>query len=61
MKDKAQKTLDIAAQLLAGMLANPHIYPSISDEEGRGQQERLMLANAIAMAEGLIEKVERRE
>lgn len=48
----------IASQLLAGMLANPHIYTMISEEEARGQQEQILLSNAILMAEKLIERIE---
>ncbi|MCY6489017.1 hypothetical protein [Leptolyngbya sp. GGD] len=51
----------IASQILSGMLANPHIYATISDEEGRGQQEQILILTAIEMAEKLIEKVEDRE
>jgi hypothetical protein len=50
----------IAAQLLAGMLANPHIYASVSDEGGYGQQEQVLIVTAIEMAESLIQKVEER-
>ncbi|MGF1481775.1 MAG: hypothetical protein ACFB4I_20220 [Cyanophyceae cyanobacterium] len=46
----------IATQLLAGMLANPHIYASISDEMGRGRQEQELITIAIEMAQSLIEK-----
>lgn len=48
----------IAAQLLSGLLANPHIYASISDEKGRGQQEQNLVTMAIEMAESLIEKAD---
>ena len=48
----------IASQLLAGMLANPHIYTMVSEEEARGQQEQILLSNAIMMATKLIEKIE---
>lgn len=47
----------IATQLLSGMLANPHIYASISDEGVRGQQEQELIAIAVEMAESLIEKI----
>jgi type II secretory pathway component PulK len=50
----------IASQLLAGMLANPHIYARISDEGSQGQQEQELLLIAIEMAESLLEKVNRR-
>ncbi len=48
----------IASQLLAGMLANPHIYTMVSEEEARGQQEQILLSNAIMMAEKLIERLD---
>ena len=48
----------IATQILSGMLANPHVYPTVSDELGRGQQEQDLIIAAIAMAESLITKVE---
>ncbi len=54
----------IAAQLLAGMLANPHIYhvyPTVSKTLGRGQQEEELIAAAIAMAETLITTIETQE
>ena len=49
----------IAAQLLAGMLANPHIYASVSDEKGRGRQEQDLIVVAIEIAQSLIEQVEK--
>ena len=57
MTIREKEIMTLASQLLAGMLANPHIYTMASEESGQGQQERLLIANAIAMAEGLIEKV----
>lgn len=51
----------IATQLLAGMLANPHIYASVSDEGGKGQQEQKLVVVAIEMAENLMEHFERRQ
>lgn len=48
----------IAAQLLAGMLANPHIYPMYSDEMARGQKEQDLLVLALEMAEKLIQRSE---
>lgn len=47
----------MASQLLAGMLANPHIYPAVSDEKA-GQQEQILVAKAIAIAESLMAKVD---
>lgn len=63
MKLQADKVEQIAAQLLAGMLANPHIYhvhPTISEKLNRGQQEEELVIAAIAMAEALVTKVETR-
>jgi hypothetical protein len=48
----------ISTQLLAGMLANPHIYPMYSDEMARGQKEQDLIILAIEMAEKLIQKAE---
>jgi len=44
--------------LLAGMLANPHLYATVSDEEAKGQQEQILVSNAVMMAKNLIEKIE---
>jgi hypothetical protein len=41
------------------MLANPHVYPMVSDELGRGQQEQDLIIAAIEMAESLITEVEK--
>lgn len=60
MDSKVSELKQLAAQLLAGILANPHIYASMSDEGGRGQQEQKLIVMAIEMAESLIEKVEER-
>ena len=51
----------IATQLLSGMLANPHVYPTVSDELGRGPQEQDLIIAAIEMAEILIAKVEKKQ
>jgi hypothetical protein len=59
MTDREQEIKEIATQLLAGMLANPHLYTMVSDEESKGQQEQLLLSNAIMMAESLVEKIKR--
>ncbi|MGA7935368.1 MAG: hypothetical protein WCA35_17595 [Kovacikia sp.] len=48
----------VAAQLLSAMLANPHIYASVSDEGVQGRQEQELIALAIAMAESLIAKID---
>ncbi|MEB3181688.1 MAG: hypothetical protein VKL59_22045 [Nostocaceae cyanobacterium] len=59
---KAQKTelKQLAAQILSGMLANPHIYASISDEGGKGTQEQELIVAAMEMAISLVEKVEKK-
>jgi anthranilate phosphoribosyltransferase len=56
--DNTRETKQIAAQLLSGMLANPHIYASISDEGVKGQQEQELIVMAIAMAESLMVKID---
>ena len=58
MTDHSRDIKQIASTLLAGMLSNPHIYAMVSDEEGRGQQEQILVSTAITMAEQLVEKVE---
>ena len=60
MESKKGEVKQIASQILAGMLANPHIYASISDEMGRGRQEQDLIIIAIEMADSLIKKVEER-
>ncbi len=50
----------LSAQLLAGLLANPHVYPSVSDERADGRQEQELILLAIELAEQLVKKVERR-
>jgi hypothetical protein len=61
MKKHQAEIKQIASQILAGMLANPHIYATISEEESRGQQEQTLILTAIGMAEKLIDRVENRE
>ncbi len=58
MEPSKNEVKQIATQLLSGMLANPHVYATVSDELGRGQQEQELIIAAIAMAESLITKVE---
>jgi len=53
-----QEVKQIASQILAGMLANPHIYPKVSDEGGKGQQEQELIIAAVEMAKKLLEKIE---
>jgi hypothetical protein len=57
---ETQEIKQISAQLLAGMLANPHLYPQISDEEARGHQEKILTGLAVELAEALIKTVEDR-
>ena len=58
MTSRKKEVLKISTKLLAGMLANPHIYASIGDEEGKGQQEKMLISNAITIAEELLDKIE---
>lgn len=53
-----QEVKQTASQILAGMLANPHIYPKVSDEGARGQQEQELVVVAVEMAKKLLETVE---
>ena len=57
MEKNNSEVKQIAAQLLSGMLSNPHIYAILSDE-GVGQQEQHLMTIAIEMAEKLIKKVD---
>ncbi|MCU0517579.1 MAG: hypothetical protein MUC60_12110 [Oscillatoria sp. Prado101] len=50
----------VASQLLAGLLANPHVYPNYSDDGVRGEREQILINLAIEMASELIEKVDKR-
>lgn len=59
METQTSEVKKIASQLLAGMLANPHIYSMVSDELGRGQKEQDLIIAAISMAENLIKKAEK--
>ncbi|EHC14031.1 hypothetical protein CEN49_06770 [Fischerella thermalis CCMEE 5273] len=58
MESQAKEVKQIATQLLAAMLANPHIYATVSDEGAKGQQEQELIIIAIEMAENLITRVE---
>jgi hypothetical protein len=58
MKTKAGETKEIASRLLAGMLANPNIYPNISDTGATAQPEQKLISVSIEMAKDLIKKVE---
>lgn len=60
MESKVAELKQVAAQLLSGMLANPHIYANMSDEGAAGQQEQKLMLIAIEMAENLIAKAEER-
>ena len=58
--EKTSEIKQIAAQILAGMLANPHIYANISDEGASGQQEQKLKIIAIEMAAQLIKDAEKK-
>lgn len=62
MKSQADEVKHIAAQLLAGMLANPHTYQVYSTESGKlsKEQQTELIEKAIALAESLVEKTEAR-
>ncbi len=47
----------IAAQILSGLLSNPHIYASVSDEGAKGTQEQELMLMAIGMARDLVATV----
>ena len=61
MKSHPDEVKQIATQLLAGMLTNPHVYHTLSDEGVAGQTEQTLMIIAIEMAESLIEKVESKQ
>jgi len=58
--EKVSEVKQIAAQILAGMLANPHIYANVSDEGASGQQEQKLKIIAIEMAMQLIADAEKK-
>lgn len=60
MKSQADEVKQISTQLLAGMLANPHLYQVYLSESGKlnRQQQQELIETAIAMAEQLIKSLE---
>ncbi len=56
MKSQVGEVKQIAAQLLSGMLANPHLYEVYRAESGKlsREQQQELIDTAIAMAEDLI-------
>lgn len=60
MKSQVEEVKQIAAQLLTGMLANPHLYHVYQTESGKLNQEQQqeLIATATAMAEALINQAE---
>lgn len=60
MAVQADEVKVVAARLLAGLLANPHIYTQISEGAVEGQQEQRLITLSIDLAEGLIRKVQNR-
>ncbi|MDJ0726140.1 MAG: hypothetical protein QNJ38_13585 [Prochloraceae cyanobacterium] len=60
MNNNVAEVTQIAGTLLAGMLANPHIYANISDEGALGQQEQNLKHLAIEMALQLVKDVEKK-
>lgn len=60
-QQNSQTLLSVTTQLLAGMLANPHIYSMISDEGASGEQEIILRKIALETAQALITDVEEQE
>ncbi len=61
-KQRGSESLSsLSAQILSGMIANPHIYSMVSDEGASGEQEKILRHTALEMAEALITDVENRE
>lgn len=60
MKSQADEVKQIAAQLLSGMLANPHLYEVYRAESGKlnREQQQELIETAIAMAGDLITQAE---
>lgn len=58
MDEHTQKLTQIASQLLAAMLSNHGIYPTMSDEGMHGQRERTLIMVAVEMAEELMKQAE---
>ena len=62
MESQAHEIKQIVAQLLAGMLANPHTYQIYPVESGKLNQEQQtqLIETAVCMAESLVERTEDR-
>ncbi|ACK68762.1 conserved hypothetical protein [Gloeothece citriformis PCC 7424] len=58
MNNNSDEVKQIATQLLAAMLSNPHIYANLSDEGAAGQQEQKLRLVAVEMARQLIKDAE---
>ncbi len=61
MESQTTEVKQIASELLAGMLSNPHVYTSVSDEGMEGQREQMLVMLALEMAQELIQKAEKSE
>jgi hypothetical protein len=61
MESNSTEVKQIASELLAGMLSNPHVYTSVSDEGMEGQREQMLVMLALEMAQESIEKAEKSE
>lgn len=57
----SERLSSLAAQILSGMIANPHIYSMVSDEGASGEQEKILRHTALEMASALITSAESRE
>ena len=62
MKSQSDEIKHIAAQLLTGMLANPHTYQIYPTQNGRlnQKQQAELIETAVSLAEALIKKTETR-
>jgi len=62
MKSQSDEIKRIAAQLLAGILANPHTYQAYPTENGKlsQKQQAELIETAITLAESLVSKTEAR-
>lgn len=60
MESQTYEIKQIAAHLLAGMLANPHTYRAYPTENGKlsHKQQDELVTTAIALAESLVTKTE---
>lgn len=58
MDSHREEVKQIASNLLAAMLSNPHIYAQTKVEGGDGQMEQKLIILSAEMAESLIQYIE---